>query len=64
MYTPAAPTTVGNSAACALYLRAGFVPYGVESRNIKLADVCRAIERMILHLGVALAPLGAPYISL
>ncbi|HEY0738812.1 MAG TPA: GNAT family N-acetyltransferase [Herpetosiphonaceae bacterium] len=42
--------TVGNTAARQLYLNAGFVPYGVEPRYIKLGNQYFDIEWMILHL--------------
>jgi GNAT superfamily N-acetyltransferase len=42
--------TVGNSSARRLYLGAGFVPYGVEPRYIKLGDQYFDIEWMILSL--------------
>jgi RimJ/RimL family protein N-acetyltransferase len=42
--------TVGNAGARALYLAAGFVPYGVEARYIKLDDRYYDIEWMILRL--------------
>ena len=42
--------TVGNDAARRLYLGAGFVPYGVEPRYIKLGNRYFDIEWMILHL--------------
>ncbi len=42
--------TVGNNAARRLYLGAGFVPYGVEPRYIKLGNQYFDIEWMILRL--------------
>ena len=42
--------TVGNDAARRLYLGAGFVPYGVEPRYIKLGNRYFDIEWMILRL--------------
>ncbi len=42
--------TVGNNAARRLYLGAGFVPYGVEPRYIKLGKRYFDIEWMILRL--------------
>jgi RimJ/RimL family protein N-acetyltransferase len=42
--------TVGNTSARQLYLNAGFVPYGIEPRYIKLDDQYFDIEWMILHL--------------
>ena len=42
--------TVGNDAARRLYLDAGFVPYGVEPRYIKLGNRYFDIEWMILSL--------------
>jgi ribosomal protein S18 acetylase RimI-like enzyme len=42
--------TVGNNAARRLYLGAGFVPYGVEPRYIKLGNRYFDIEWMILRL--------------
>jgi RimJ/RimL family protein N-acetyltransferase len=42
--------TVGNAGARALYLAAGFVPYGVEPRYIKLHDCYFDIEWMTLRL--------------
>lgn len=42
--------TVGNDSARRLYLAAGFVPYGVEPRYIKLGDQYFDIEWMILRL--------------
>ena len=42
--------TVGNDAARRLYLGAGFVPYGVEPRYIKLGNRYFDIEWMILSL--------------
>lgn len=44
--------TIGNDAARRLYLGAGFVPYGVEPRYIKLGSQYVDIEWMILHLAV------------
>ncbi len=43
--------TVGNPAARALYIGAGFVPYGVEPRYIRVDQHYYDIEWMILHLG-------------
>ena len=42
--------TVGNNAARRLYLDAGFVPYGVEPRYIKLGNRYFDVEWMILRL--------------
>ena len=42
--------TVGNDSARRLYLGAGFVPYGVEPRYIKLGDQYFDVEWMILRL--------------
>jgi RimJ/RimL family protein N-acetyltransferase len=42
--------TVGNNAARRLYLGAGFVPYGVEPRYIKLGNRYFDVEWMILRL--------------
>ena len=42
--------TVGNEAARALYLAAGFTPTFVEKRYIKVDSVYYDIEWMILHL--------------
>ena len=42
--------TVGNNAARGLYLGAGFVPYGVEPRYIKLGNRYFDVEWMILRL--------------
>lgn len=42
--------TVGNAAARRLYLDAGFVPYGVEPRYIKLGEMYYDIEWLILRL--------------
>ncbi len=42
--------TVGNNAARRLYLGAGFVPYGVEPRYIKLGNRYFDIEWMSLRL--------------
>ena len=42
--------TVGNDTARGLYLGAGFVPYGVEPRYIKLGNQYFDIEWMILRL--------------
>ena len=42
--------TVGNEPARRLYLGAGFVPYGVEPRYIKLGNRYFDIEWMILRL--------------
>lgn len=42
--------TVGNVSARQLYVDAGFVPYGVEPRYIKLDNQYFDIEWMILHL--------------
>ncbi len=42
--------TVRNDAARRLYLGAGFVPYGVEPRYIKLGNQYSDIEWMILRL--------------
>ncbi len=42
--------TVGNVAARQLYVAAGFVPYGVEPRYIKLGNEYFDIEWMMLHI--------------
>lgn len=42
--------TVGNPAARAVYIGAGFVPFGIEPRYIKVDDRYYDIEWMILHL--------------
>jgi GNAT superfamily N-acetyltransferase len=42
--------TVGNDVARSLYLSAGFVPFGVESRALKIGDRCYDLEWMALRL--------------
>ena len=42
--------TAGNAAARALYLRAGFIGYGVEPRYIRVGDTYYNIEWMYCHL--------------
>ena len=42
--------TVGNASARKLYMSAGFVPYGVEPRYIKVGNEYFDIEWMILRL--------------
>jgi RimJ/RimL family protein N-acetyltransferase len=43
--------TVGNDAARYLYLKAGFVPYSIDPRYIKVDDQYFDIEWMILRVG-------------
>jgi ribosomal protein S18 acetylase RimI-like enzyme len=48
--------TVGNEAACALYDRAGFVPYGIEPRALRLAPG-DYLDEELRSLDLAAAPI-------